>query len=682
MGEAPTGPNAWTAAQLLTALQTQHDIVSLSGHFSTGSLLASDYTTQLTPAQIAAAQVNLTNVLVLALGCHSGFSIPNPDLLAGASPNPDWAKFFLRQGAAGYVSSTAYAYGDTVLTSYGEMLFWHLAQQLRTGTGPISLGQALVAAKRQYLAETAQLTGIDQKTIIETTLYGLPMMKINMPGARITPPAETSIVSSTAPVPGTTVSLTSASVTLNPTLTTNTTNLTNLANNSSVTATYLSGPDGVVSNPFEPIFPKQIYDVNAAGQVLRGAALRGGTYTDANGIVPLTSAPTTELSAPHQSFNTPVFYPNQTWMTNFDDAISGGNTRLLAIPAQFQSSAPGAIDGTLRKFSQLNMQLYYLPSNWTATGSPAAVKDAAVSAAPLIEAASAAASGNSVTFSVNAQADGPAGVQAVWVLYTGRPGSQYYGQWQPLDLTKDTKDLTLWSGTLTGVTSPSDLLFMVQAVGGAGLTTLDTNQGAYYSLSSANAPAPVATTLTLQSPPSSGVYLKSSTFNLSLKAAGNPLPGQVVTIDIGGQQALATTDSNGNASISLKPVVTPGSYTAQASFPGSASYLAATANAPFTLAKDSTSVGLTPTSASIAFNPALTSQPTPMVAVVHDSSGNALSGKSVFFIVHNATQNYAHSVIADFLGNAPLGAVPLPAGVYTVDVYFNGTIPVDATHTV
>jgi len=35
-------------------------------------------------------------------------------------------------------------------------------------------------------------------------------------------------------------------------------------------------------------------------------------------------------------------------------------------------------------------------------------------------------------------------------------------------------------------------------------------------------------------------------------------------------------------------------------------------------------------------------------------------------------------VIADFAGNAALGAVPLPAGTYTVDAYFNGTIPVSS----
>jgi hypothetical protein len=73
--------------------------------------------------------------------------------------------------------------------------------------------------------------------------------------------------------------------------------------------------------------------------------------------------------------------------------------------------------------------------------------------------------------------------------------------------------------------------------------------------------------------------------------------------------------------------------------------------------------------------------PTPLVAVVRDSSGRALGGKSVFFIVHNSTATFAKSVIADYLGNAALGAVPLPIGTYTVDAYFNGTIPLSPSIT-
>src|SRR5690606_31695704 len=137
------------------------------------------------------------------------------------------------------------------------------------------------------------------------------------------------------------------------------------------------------------------------------------------------------------------------WTPNYTDAILGGNTRLITFPAQFRSSAPGAIDGTLRKFNQLNLQLYYLPANWTDAGSSASTKAAAVSAAPTILGASADEDGNILKFSVNAVAEGSAGVQAVWVLYTGKTGSPYHGTWTPLDLTQSMDDPTLWEGTLT-----------------------------------------------------------------------------------------------------------------------------------------------------------------------------------------------------------------------------------------
>ena len=683
-GLPPTDPSAWTADQLRTKLLNGNfDIAVLSGHFSAGNLLAADYASQLSAAEIAASSTDLTNDLFMALGCHGGYSIPGSDLLSGSSPDPDWAKAFLRKGAAGYISATGYAYGDTELTEYGERLFVLMAQQLRTGTGPISVGQAVVKAKQQYLAQTAQLTGIDQKTIVEMTLYGLPMMKVDMPGARLTPPSDNSVVGSTNPVaggPGASFGLRSSAVALSPSLTTHTVDLENLSNGSTVTTTYLSGTDGVVANPFEPIYPKNIYNVNVNGSVLRGIALRGGSYTDLSGIVPLTSSPTTETSTAHLSYNTEVFYPTQTWMPNYYDALNGGNTRLVLVPAQFRSSAPGAIDGTLRKFNQLNLQLYYLPDNWPSAGS-AATKAAGVSAAPTILGASAAVNGNAVMFSVNAVADGSASVQSVWILYTGRVGNPYYGTWAPLDLTQNADDPTLWEGTLTLQSSAEaqDLLFMVQAVGGAGLTTLSTNLGAYYSITPENAsqlPPPAETVISLQSPPASGTYLHNSTFNLLLTSGGQPLSGKTVTLDLGGQQALGTTNASGTASFTLKPVILPGNYTAQVSFRGDADYLSSTDSSGFTLNKDGTTLSVTPSSANILAN-----QPTPFVAVVRNSSGRALGGKSVVFVIHNSTDSLARSVIADFQGNASLGDVPLPPGVYTVDAYFNGTIPVGPGNT-
>jgi hypothetical protein len=435
-----------------------------------------------------------------------------------------------------------------------------------------------------------------------------------------------------------------------------------------VTTTYLSGPDGVVANPFEPIYPKAIYNVSTNGHVLRGIAFRGGSYSDETGVIPLTTAPTTETSTANLSYNTEVFYPTQVWSPNYYDALIGGNTGLVVFPAQFKSSEPGAIDGTRRIFDQLKLQLYYLPAIWA----DATTKAAGVSAAPVILGASAVESGSDVTFSVNAITDGSAGMQAVWVLYTGVPGSSYHGSWIPLDLTQNSDDPTLWEGTLTlpPGANADDIRFMVQAVGGAGLTTLATNLGAYYRVMLENAQGQ-ATVISLLSPPTSGTYLHESTFNLLLTADGQPLEGKFVTVDIGGQQGLAKTDENGLATITLKPVIVPGIYTAQASFRGDPNYLASTATSPFTLHKDITSITVTPASAETIVN-----QPTPFVAVVKDSFNRPLGGRSVFFVIYNNSGTFfVRSVIADYLGNAPLGAVPLPAGDYIVEVYFNGTIP-------
>lgn len=678
-GLPPTDPTAWTADQMRTKLLSGNfDIAVLSGHFSAGNLLAADYVSEMTALEIELASTDLSDIIVLTLGCHGGYSIPQEDLIPGVSPSPDWAKAFLRKGAAGYVAATGYAYGDTEFVEYGERLFLRLTQQLRTGQGPISLGQALVKTKQQYLAETAQLSGIDHKTIVEMALYGLPMMKVDMPGARLPLPDDTSIVGSTSPVgggPGAGFGLRSSPIVLNPAVTLQTKVLPNLSGGGNVTTSYFTGNHGVVVNPFEPIYPKAIYNVNATGNQLRGVALRGGTYTDLSDIVPLTGSPTTETSTAHLSYNTDVFYPTQTWASNYYDALNGGDSRLIVFPAQFKSSTPMAIDGTLRKFDQLDLVLYYLPADWADANSPAATKSAAISAAPVILGASGVENGNAIDFSVNAATDGSAGVQAVWILYTGKPGSAYYGTWTALDLTQNAGDPTLWEGTLNLAAGENaeDILFMVQSVGGAGLTTLATNLGAYYGVADENAtqlPPPAATTLEFQSAPANGTYLNQSSFDLLLQSDGQPLAGKLITLDIGGQQASGLTDSSGEVTLTLNLVVRPDQYTAQASFRGNAEYLSSNATSPFTVNKDTTTLTVTPASATVS-----TDQPTPFVAVVRDLGGRALGGKSVVFLVHNGTDSYATSVIADFQGNAALGTVPLPPGAYTVDAYFSGNIP-------
>jgi hypothetical protein len=58
-----------------------------------------------------------------------------------------------------------------------------------------------------------------------------------------------------------------------------------------------------------------------------------------------------------------------------------------------------------------------------------------------------------------------------------------------------------------------------------------------------------------------------------------------------------------------------------------------------------------------------------------------LDGKSVVFVVSGGGRSLVRSAITDYQGKARLGAVPLPAGAYTVDAYFNGTIPIGGGQT-
>ena len=173
---------AWGTAQLRPLLLNQrNDLVFFAGHFSAGSLIAADYAMdqQMQAGELLTAPASLSNTLVLALGCHSGYNIPAPDATAG-SPAPDWAEAFASRGAT-YVAATGYAYGDTDLTGYGERLYLDLVQQLRTGAGPIALGTALVKSKREYLSNTPAPVGIGDKTQLQTTPDGLPTRRGNLP---------------------------------------------------------------------------------------------------------------------------------------------------------------------------------------------------------------------------------------------------------------------------------------------------------------------------------------------------------------------------------------------------------------------------------------------------------------------------------------------------------------------
>ena len=414
-----------------------------------------------------------------------------------------------------------------------------------------------------------------------------------------------------------------------------------------VAATWLSGPAGVVSNAAEPALPLAAINVTPtdANLVLRGVGFRGGSYSDAT-VVALTGAPTTELRGVHVPFVSPVFYPMRTWNTNHFGKLAGtGGTSLLVTPAQHRAADIALGTSTRRTFSSLDLRLHY----------SATLDEASLSDAPTIVRVDAQPAGGGVAFTAQVVGDPLAAIHQVWITYT----SDGANAWTSLDLVQcaapqpaacgTTEDSSVWKGSLP--TLPPGLRYVVQAVNGYGLVTLDDNLGAYYGLGGA---AQAATTLVLNTPLTAATFGDNPAVTATLTSAGAPLADRSVIVTVGGAARFGTTDLNGVVAVNVPIVAVPGSYRIIASFGGDATHMGSSASGPFTVAKATTSlsplalpvVGATLT-ASLGGPPAQTQR---------------LLQEAVTFTVSGTGGSKTSVAITDYLGRAMLAPTGLPAG--------------------
>ena len=709
-GQLPS--QGWTADQLRAKLlDARHDLIFLGGHFSAVGALAADYQTRLTAAQLAASTVNLVNAIVFSAGCHSGYNLVNTDAVPFVTEDPDWAQAFARKGAT-LVAGTGYQYGDTDILEYSERLYLNFARELRAGTGPVAVGKALARAKALYLAETPAMRGLHEKALLEAALFGLPMLRVDLPAGRGPLAADTSVVGTAggtplvaAPAPGQTFGLQVADLAVAATLTPFTSQLSDLdaGGGATVTATYFAGSGGVVANPAEPLLPLEARNVTVPDQVLRGVGFRAGAYTDEPGLRPLTSAAATELSGVHAPFLSDTFFPIRVWNVNYFDAVCdhrdtiSGSTRLFVTPAQFISEDPDSPLGTFRKYSALDFRLYYNNNTTTYTvinsGNPPTISPA-LSSAPTIESVRdvvdvANPAAQSVKFQVRVLGNPFAGIQEVWVTYTGVEGTPgFHGQWQSLNLTQPdpAHDSALWEGTLAiGSVAPGSLRYIVQAANGVGLVALSTKLGAYYIPGEIDTLPSVATTLTLDPAnpganppvnPDTIAYGQQATLRATLKTAdGTPVAGRTVTFALGSRERRATTGADGVATLTVQVLDFPGSYYLRASFGGDNTYQPSATSTTFAVTKQATALNLQPGSGTY-YLPAGTA--TPFVAAL-TVEGKGLAERTLFFALTSPTLgSFYFPVITDFAGRATLPSLTpgsVPDGAYSLAVTFGSGIP-------
>ena len=701
VGTSPDRNHSWTGADLRRSLLNsgRHDLIFLAGHFSANDALGADYRTNVLSTELPASSTSFVNSIVFSAGCHTGYNIVNGDATTWTEPL-DWAQAFARKRAT-LISGTGYQYGDTDFLAHSERIYAEFARQLRVTTGaggapvPVSVGRALLRSKQLFLETTPGLTALDEKALLQATLFGLPMLSVNLPQGRIVEAPDTTVVPGITPVgpgPGAVLGLGFADLGVGPSLTPQSLQL-----KSGPLATWLSGPDGVAVRPTQPILPLDNLNVTSPSpsQALRGVAFRSGTYTDTLNVTPLTSASATELRGVHAPFFTDVFFPTQPWTVNFFGALGGGATRLHATPVQHLSSLGDLTKSTRRQFSNLDLRLFYSgnTSSYCPGTNPLALAPCpgAVAVAPAL-AAPPTITGvetefdtgtRALTFKAQVLGELVAGIQSAWVTWTVPPAAGLAGTWQSLDLEADPDEPVLWTGTMTlpvGL-NPANIRFVVQAVNGVGRVKIDDNVGAFYQPGSipgqqepgAGAPDPTAITFTT-APPSSVAFGSRFTVVARLASGGTPVPGELVRIGFGSAGVPDSTNSSGEASVSLGASLSPGTYVVTASFAGDATHAPSDAVQTVQVTQRPTTLALTGTL--LSSNPltaTLTADPVP------GSASAALNQRNVFLVIKGGPLTQVYSSKTDPKGRVQLPdslLATLPPRIYTVDAYFNGaTLP-------
>ncbi|MEQ9005249.1 MAG: hypothetical protein RIE74_16950 [Pseudomonadales bacterium] len=672
---SPEDPGSWTATQLRQRLLDQPEqMVFLAGHFNAFSALAADFRTTFSTTELLASPANFRNALIYSAGCHSGYNAVNQEQVDGLPP--DWAQAFARKGAT-FIGGTGYQYGDTEFIEFGERLYLEFTRVLRTGSGPVAIGQALVKAKQRYLAEEPDIRGLHRKTLLISTLFGLPMARIDLGGERLDDPDSMSVVSNYGPVgldPGQFLGLQSADLHLDfgadlvprevPLV-----DITGGVVGGTVDATYLSGLDGLVINPGEPVLPRKSLNVSVPMQSLRGVGFRGGLWSETTDVIPLTGAPATELRSPQTRFASLENYPMRLAFPNYFRSLSGtGGTVLHVTPVQHRVEQIGE-NAVRRQFDTLDYRLYY-SSNTVTYGA----NTPAFSAAPTLTNLAVTPDGNDVVLRATVVGDPAAGIQSVWVTYTD--GALTSGEWLPLDLTQSPQDSRVWTGRLSNAMTQFGRLDVVfHAVNGVGLVATDDNYGRYFQVR--GAPATLASTaLAFDGPvPASVDYRSTVPVAVLLRtASGAAIGDATVVFSLGTSTRSARTDPGGRAAVDLPASSRPGSYRLTATFAGNGQYRPASVERPLVIGRAATRLVLTQGGQTVLVDGVDTGLSAQLT--VDDAAGTPLTERTVFFTVQggrDGTQTIP--VITDQQGVARLGALPAHAGTYQVTARFLGVIP-------
>jgi hypothetical protein len=323
--------------------------------------------------------------------------------------------------------------------AYTEQLMDFFAQRLATGQA-VSVGEALRWAKNRYLGgvPVGGFGTYDEKAMIESTLYGLPMYGVSLP-AREGPQIPERPPVSTSDLPTETLVFDLAS--------------SFQLETGSEDGDYYSVNGETQSNSGRPVQPRTgqlIPDKSGFGLTPHGAVLVNATAVVSDTFNPLVTRPITDITLAEPEFKAEGWFPADVWGVN----QIGDEPRLVVVPAQFKGDENL---GVLRLFETLEFRVYYTDTtSLDYTG-------------PIVWEVDGQTVGTEADIWVTTE--DASGVQEVVLAYT-----QDGLQWQSLNLTQVDQDQ--WEAHLLGLTGP--LVYFVQIVDGAGNVTVTSNKGLFF----------------------------------------------------------------------------------------------------------------------------------------------------------------------------------------------------------
>ncbi|MCB0034362.1 MAG: thrombospondin type 3 repeat-containing protein, partial [Anaerolineales bacterium] len=362
--------NTWTAEDFRTAAfdAQEYDLISLNSHFDHFRFFPNN------PDDVLATELdvvtNFDNKLIFSVGCHAGLNVYDGGTQISFT-GLDYAQVFARQGST-FLGNTGFGYGDSDLLAYSERLMLNFTEEIgynpNFGTAQEAdtlptVGSALMRAKQRYLNNLGNggLTTYDEKVLAELTLYGLPMLKVDMPEQSTVAPEGSSAIGSDTPV------------SIGPSSSTNAYNKTyNFSYDSTVIADdtrtgtiyTVQGENEVLSTVSRPVMPITSYNFDSATDIARGVLMEGGTFNvtaDFDPIITQVISQENDLQSEGFFLSTEL-YPSSMATINRFVTIGQMSQRLVVVPAQFQATSVSTnTTGTLHLYDSLDLTVYTSP---------------------------------------------------------------------------------------------------------------------------------------------------------------------------------------------------------------------------------------------------------------------------------------------------------------------------------